>query len=195
MVSNGMPIGDMGGGRGGGEAHGQWRIPLDPELLARSDLSEFQRSVIAVLLEVVTVLPADRLRAAVIIPWRGATMHPELHVVLTPTRHGCAEVDVYVEADRYVRIAAGAHGSYSLPDDVWDPRVANVATFAGQIVRAIVEGKLHETTYFRGNVPVRWVSELEVGETPIRITRAAPLRWILHLWKPNAKAVRSYDAY
>lgn len=195
IVSDGMPVGHMGGQRSGGEADGLCRVPLDAALLARPNLSEFQRCVTSVLLDVVGGVPPNRLTARAGLFYGAGASYPELRVELRSTRDGPAQVTVSVEADTYVRIAAGGHSSYSLPDDVWDPRSAHVATFAGAIVQAILGGKLRETIQYRGDVPVRWLSELEVGQTPIRIRRAAPLRAIWHLWKRKTQTVWCYDAY
>lgn len=170
-------------------------LRLNETVLAQPELSAFQRSVLAGVLSVLRTLPPDSTLATAEFIRRIPPARPELKVVLRARKQGCADVTLFVEHDKYVRIAAGADTSYSLPEDVWDPQASDVPTFTAQIVHAITQGALRETTYYRGDVPVRWVSELQVGKIPIRISRAAPLKLIRHLWKARTKSVRSYGGY
>lgn len=168
---------------------------LDETLQQHPELSEFQQALAAKLLRVVRGLPPESVSVRAQVASPGTGTDPELMISLTPRAPRCAQVNVVVETHTYVRMAAGASTVYSLPDDVYDPRTADVPKFVVQIAQAVIAGKLEDTVYFRGDVPVKWTSRLALEGRPLCTTRVALLRTLRLLLRRQSRKTVSYPPY
>lgn len=167
-------------------------LALDEEFLTYSELSDFQREVAGKLLRIAEALPAQSVTARAGI---GGARKAIVFINFVPRREGSAEMTIVIEQHTYVHIGVGEGTTYSLPHDVWDPRAKDVLRFSEQIVSAVVGGKFRETIYYRGGVPVRWVSELRVEETPIPQDRTELFATLRGVFRKRWRREVTYAAY
>lgn len=177
------------------EAIARGTIPFDEAFLEGADLSSFQRKVAVRLLCIPEALPDGSCTAQAVISrsaWPGGLT---LFVNFVPRREGAAEITVFIQRDEFVDVGAGRDTTFGLPHDVWDPRAKDVSGFTEQIVSAIVNGKLRETIYYRGDLRVRYKSELEVEGPPVLIERLKLLRMLRGVFRKRSKKEVTYTSY
>lgn len=134
-------------------------------------LSRFQRDVAARLLRIAQRFPLGSFPARAIIDARRGIARSTLLINFVPRKEGAAELTIYIERATAVYIGAGRETTFGFPHDVWDGRGKDVPAFTEKIVGAVISGKLRETIHYRGDIPVRCESELDVDGVPISVDR------------------------
>lgn len=177
------------------EALARGTVPFDEEFLEGADFSDFQREVATRLLRVVQALLPESLILRTVgsrIRMLGRSL---LIINFVPRRDEAAEMTIYIEPDEFVDVGAGRHTTFGLPHEVWDPRAKDILRFTEQIVSAIIDGKLRETLYCRGNVPVRCKSELDVEGAPVSIDRMLVSAWLRQVFRKRSVREVTYPPY
>ena len=170
-------------------------LALDGEFLAHVEISDFQREIARKLLCIVEALPPQSVTTRAYIGPIGGLPSSTVVVNFVPRQRGSAEITIYIEPRTPVHIGV-AHGTtYSLPHDVWDSRAKDVPKFTEEIVRAVVDGKFRETIYTRGDVPIRWKSQLDVEGVPVCMDRKEVLGSLRRVFRKRSKREVVYPPY
>jgi len=147
-------------------------VVLDAAFLAQARLTPFQRRVAEITFRTVDALSPTCVTATASLGGRTGLSAGTLVLRFLPRREGAAAMTINIEPKTSVHIEVGEGTTYSLPDDVWDPRVKDITGFTEQIVRAVIAGKVRETIVYRGHVPVKWNSEIDIEGGPVSMRRS-----------------------
>ncbi len=169
--------------------------PFDEIFVQRPELTDFQHKVGSRILRLAQELRPEYVTVRATIGGVPGLDRSVVLISFLPRNDGCAEMTVYIESQRHVYIGVGHGLTYSLPDDVWDPRAKDAPRFAAQIVGAVIAGKLTETIFYRGGVATRWVSELDVEGIPVSMDRGVIPSVVLGLFKRRSKETVRYVPY
>lgn len=144
---------------------------LNAQILTDTDLTDFQREVLGLLLPIVERYRPSCSTVRVGMGRRRVGVGSTVFVSFVPHRDVSPDLTIQVSPSSSVFIGAGQETTIGLPSDVWDNRVVDVPVFAARIVEAVLCGKLTERIYYCGAITVRSESELDVDGVPVLVQR------------------------